>query len=112
MIIFLLYRMPLNLLLLGSLIVRGFSIYFLANTPRSHANARSPDAFNYGSSYPQPLLIFIIVLEYATISPIICVFGTLYFIMAYIVYKYQFLYGKYLIVEANVSDTVANFYHA
>ncbi|KAI8344019.1 hypothetical protein BC941DRAFT_497389 [Chlamydoabsidia padenii] len=92
--------MPLNLLLLGSLIVRGFSIYFLAKTPRNHANARSPDAFNYGSSYPQPLLIFIIVLEYSTIAPAICVFGTLYFVMAYIVFKYQFLYVYFRPYEA------------
>lgn len=86
--------MPLKLLSLGSLIVRGFSVWFYAKTPREHATARSPEAFNYGSGYPQPLLIFIIVLVYSTISPIILVFGTLYFAITYVVYKYQFLYGK------------------
>ncbi|ORZ21529.1 hypothetical protein BCR42DRAFT_488586 [Absidia repens] len=92
--------MPLKLLLLGSLIVRGFSIWFYAKTPREHANARSPEAFNYGSGYPQPLLIFIIVLEYSTISPIILVFGTLYFAITYVVYKYQFLYVYFRPYEA------------
>ncbi|CAO3590036.1 unnamed protein product [Absidia cylindrospora] len=92
--------MPLKLLLVGSLIVRGFSIWFYAKTPREHANARSPEAFNYGSGYPQPLLIFIIVLEYSTISPIILVFGTLYFAITYVVYKYQFLYVYFRPYEA------------
>lgn len=87
--------MPLNLLLLGSLIVRGFSIYVLAKTPREHGSARSPGAFNYGTGYAAPLLIFIIVLEYSTIAPIILVFGALYFGITYVVYKYQFLYGRY-----------------
>lgn len=44
--------MPLNLLLLGSLIIRGFSVYFLSKSPREHASARAPDTFNYGAGYP------------------------------------------------------------
>ncbi|KAI8331578.1 hypothetical protein BC941DRAFT_474913 [Chlamydoabsidia padenii] len=92
--------MPLKLLLLGSLIVRGFSIYVLAKTPREHGSARSPGAFNYGTGYADPLLIFIIVLEYSTISPIILVFGALYFAITYIVYKYQFLYVYFRPYEA------------
>ncbi|CAO3588215.1 unnamed protein product [Absidia cylindrospora] len=92
--------MPLNLLLLGSLIVRGFSIYFLAKTPREHANARAPDSFNYGAGYPAPLLIFIIVLVYSTVAPIILIFGSLYFAITYVVYKYQFLYVYFRPYEA------------
>ncbi|KAI9316332.1 hypothetical protein BX666DRAFT_227509 [Dichotomocladium elegans] len=84
--------MPLNLLLLGALIVRGFNHFFLCKTPRDHAENRAPWAFNYGTGYPPPLLIFIIVLAYSTISPIILLFGTVYFCIAYLVYKYQFLY--------------------
>ncbi|KAI8097594.1 uncharacterized protein BX664DRAFT_293215 [Halteromyces radiatus] len=92
--------MPLNLLQPGSLIVSGFFIYFYAKTPRQHAYARSPGSFNYGAGYPSPLLIFIIVLEYSTISPIILVFGALYFGITYIVYKYQFLYVYFRPYEA------------
>ncbi|ORZ21490.1 hypothetical protein BCR42DRAFT_407637 [Absidia repens] len=92
--------MPLNLLLLGSLIVRGFTIYFLAKTPREHANARAPDSFNYGAGYPAPLLIFIIVLVYSTVAPIILIFGSLYFAITYVVYKYQFLYVYFRPYEA------------
>lgn len=87
-------RMPLSLLLFGALIVRGFSHVFLCKTPRDYASNRAPWAFNYGTGYPPLLLIFIIVLEYSSISPIILLFGTIYFCIAYVVYKYQLLYGK------------------
>lgn len=84
--------MPLSLLLFGALIVRGFSHVFLCKTPRDYASNRAPWAFNYGTGYPPLLLIFIIVLEYSSISPIILLFGTIYFCIAYVVYKYQLLY--------------------
>ncbi|KAG2219900.1 hypothetical protein INT45_008537 [Circinella minor] len=61
-------------------------------TPRDYATNRAPWSFNYGTGYPPPLLIFIIVLEYSTISPIVLLFGTIYFCITYMVYKYQFLY--------------------
>lgn len=86
--------MPLSLLLFGALIIRGFSHVFLCKTPRDYASNRAPWAFNYGTGYPPLLLIFIIVLEYSSISPIILLFGTIYFCIAYVVYKYQLLYGK------------------
>lgn len=86
--------MPLSLLLFGALIIRGFTHVFLCKTPRDYAENRAPWSFNYGTGYPPPLLIFIIVLEYSTISPIILLFGTVYFCITYLVYKYQFLYGK------------------
>ncbi|GAA5799830.1 hypothetical protein HPULCUR_005249 [Helicostylum pulchrum] len=55
--------MPLNILLLGSVIVRGFYHLFICSTPREHAENRAPWAFNYGIGYPAPLLIFTIVFE-------------------------------------------------
>ncbi|KAI9492266.1 hypothetical protein BDB00DRAFT_910483, partial [Zychaea mexicana] len=84
--------MPLSLLMFGSLIIRGYTHLFCCKTPRDHATNRAPWSFNYGTGYPPPLLIFIIVLEYSTISPIILLFGTIYFCITYVVYKYQFLY--------------------
>ncbi|KAI8381462.1 uncharacterized protein BYT42DRAFT_613238 [Radiomyces spectabilis] len=92
--------MPLNLLLLGALVLRGFWHLFICKTPRDYAENRAPWAFNYGTGYPAPLLIFIIVLEYSVISPIILIFGTLYFCITYIVYKYQFLYVYFRPYEA------------
>ncbi|KAK4513964.1 transport between ER and Golgi ATPase protein [Mucor velutinosus] len=84
--------MPLNLLLLGAIIVRGFTHMFLCRTPREHAENRAPWSFNYGIGYPVPLLVFAIVFEYSLICPIILLFGTVYFCFTYVVYKYQFLY--------------------
>ncbi|KAG2178083.1 hypothetical protein INT43_003336 [Umbelopsis isabellina] len=84
--------MPLNLLLIGALIVRGFNYLFLCKTPRDYAEARAPQNFMYGWSYPTPLLMFVVVLEYSTVAPLILLFGTVYFAMAFLVYKYQLLY--------------------
>ncbi|KAI8149477.1 hypothetical protein BJV82DRAFT_708350 [Fennellomyces sp. T-0311] len=86
--------MPLSLLMFGALIIRGYTHVFLCSTPRDHATNRAPWSFSYGTGYPPPLLIFIIVLEYSTISPIILLFGTIYFCITYLVYKYQFLYEE------------------
>lgn len=80
--------------MLGSVIIRGFYHLFICSTPREHAENRAPWAFNYGIGYPAPLLIFTIVFEYSLINPVILLFGTIYFCFTYVVYKYQFLYGK------------------
>ncbi|KAG1464698.1 hypothetical protein G6F56_005028 [Rhizopus delemar] len=61
---------------------------------------RAPWSFNYGTSYPVPLLIFVVVLEYSCISPLILLFGTLYFSFTYFVYKYQLLYVYFRPYEA------------
>ncbi|KAI8889509.1 DUF221-domain-containing protein, partial [Backusella circina FSU 941] len=91
--------MPLNLLLLGALIIRGFN-YLFCKTPREYAENTAPWSLNYGMAYPAPLLVFVIVLEYSTISPLILLFGTFYFCMTYFVYKYQFLYVYFRPYEA------------
>ncbi|KAI8062111.1 hypothetical protein BC940DRAFT_370479 [Gongronella butleri] len=91
---------PLQLLLIGDVIVRSFWIYVLAKTPREISAARAPNSFNYGAGYPAPLLIFVIVLEYSTISPIILVAGLVYFCITYLVCKYQFLYVYFRPYEA------------
>ncbi|KAI7868344.1 hypothetical protein BDF14DRAFT_1881133 [Spinellus fusiger] len=93
--------MPLNLLLLGDLIVRGFSEYFLCKSPRDFAVNRAPAAYNYGVGFPAPLLIFVIVIIYSTISPLILVFGTVYFCITYVVYKYRFLYVNFMPYETS-----------
>lgn len=38
--------------------------------------------------------MFVVILVYSTISPLILVFGVIYFAMSYLVCKYQLLYGK------------------
>ncbi|KAL0092793.1 hypothetical protein J3Q64DRAFT_1672896 [Phycomyces blakesleeanus] len=94
-------KMPLNLLLLGPLIVRGFKEFFICKSPRDYARNRVPSSFNYGVQFPAPLLIFIIVLVYSTISPLILVFGTIYFCITYFVYKYRFLYVHFTPYESS-----------
>ena len=46
----------------------------------------------YGYEYPTQMLVIVICFTYATISPIILIFGALYFIAALMVYKKQVLY--------------------
>ncbi|KAI7906249.1 uncharacterized protein BX663DRAFT_540836 [Cokeromyces recurvatus] len=92
--------MPLNLLLLGAIIIRGFNHLFICKTPRQHAENRAPWAFNYGIGYPVPLLVFAIVFEYSLISPLVLLFGTVYFCFTFVVYKYQFLYVYFRPYEA------------
>ena len=47
---------------------------------------------NYGWDYPTQLLVIVICFTYACISPIILIFGSMYFIGALMVYKKQVLY--------------------
>lgn len=50
---------------------------------------------NYGSVYPQAILVFVITVLYSVIQPQILPFGALYFGIGYVVYKYKLLFGKY-----------------
>jgi calcium permeable stress-gated cation channel len=88
-------RLPIQLLQIGPVIVQLFRRWFLCKTPRDYAEILAPTMYNYGWGYPMPVFIFIIVLIYSTMSPLILVFGTIYFGLAYLVLKYQLLYGLY-----------------
>jgi len=44
-----------------------------------HAEANAPPMLNYGWVYPQALLIFTITLVYSVVTPLILVFGAVYF---------------------------------
>jgi hypothetical protein len=50
--------------------------------------------YNYGWGYPMPVFLFVVLLVYSTTTPLILVFGTFYYCLAYLVVKYQLLYGK------------------
>lgn len=47
---------------------------------------------NLGTVYPQALLIFTLGMTYSIISPLVLPFATLYFAIAYLVYKYKLLF--------------------
>ena len=54
-----------------------------------------PPRFSYGFFLPQTLFIFIICIVYSILprSELVTLFGLLYFILGYVVYKYQLLYA-------------------
>ncbi|GJN93152.1 hypothetical protein Rhopal_006199-T1 [Rhodotorula paludigena] len=86
---------PLQLLELATVIPRVFYQLFLTKTPRDHAELNAPTQINLGVIYPQALLVWTIGLTYSIIVPIILPFTTLYFGLAYLVYKYRFLFVFY-----------------
>ncbi|OUM63314.1 hypothetical protein PIROE2DRAFT_10155 [Piromyces sp. E2] len=90
--------LPLQLINPGSFIMNLIlRLFKFCKTPREYSNASDPViiSLNYGYHYTIPLLIFVIALTYSCIAPLILIFGCLYFVIAYIIYKYQFLYIHY-----------------
>jgi Calcium-dependent channel, 7TM region, putative phosphate len=102
--------MPLQLLNLGVIIPRMFYRAFITRTPRGlflgsqflwyiahssldFAELNAPPMVNYGTVYPQAILIFVVTLVYSVIQPLIVFFGAAYFGIAYVVYKYKLLFG-------------------
>lgn len=93
-LIILCIRCPIQLLQIGPIIVQQFYRTFLCKTPRDYAEVFAPRMYNFGWGYPVPVFMFVVILVYSTISPLILVFGVIYFAMSYLVCKYQLLYGK------------------
>ncbi|GAA5863074.1 hypothetical protein JCM8547_002789 [Rhodosporidiobolus lusitaniae] len=87
--------MPLQLLELATVFPRAFFQLFLTRTPREHAALNAPTMVNLGVVWPQALLIWTLGLTYSIITPLILPFATLYFGLAYLVYKYRFLFVFY-----------------
>lgn len=58
---------------------------------------------NYGTVYPQAILIFVITLVYSIAQPLILIFGAIYFGVAYLVYKYKLLFGEQNILSSPVT---------
>lgn len=87
--------LPFQLLQIGAIILQLFWRIFFCRTPRDYAEVSAPRMFNYGWGYPQPVFLFVVLLVYSTSAPLILIFGTFYYGFAYLVVKYQLLYGKY-----------------
>ncbi|KAI8996935.1 hypothetical protein BDB01DRAFT_830572 [Pilobolus umbonatus] len=83
---------PIQLLQIGPIIVQLFYKVFMCKTPRDYGEVLTPRMYNYGWGYPIPVFMFVVILVYSTISPLILVFGVIYFAMSYLVCKYQLLY--------------------
>ncbi|ORX53130.1 DUF221-domain-containing protein [Hesseltinella vesiculosa] len=84
--------LPFQLLLTGPVILQLFHRIFTCKTPRDYAEVLAPRMYNYGWGYPMPVFLFVVLLVYSTVSPLILVFGTIYFSLSYLVVKYQLLY--------------------
>lgn len=90
---------PLQLLQLPVIIGRAFG-RLSAVTPREYAELNAPPQLYTGSVYPAALIVFTLCIVYSIVSPLITVFGTLYFGLAYIVYKYKLLFVFYRSYES------------
>ncbi|GES81939.1 DUF221-domain-containing protein [Rhizophagus clarus] len=64
----------------------------VASTPRDFAESSTPPLIYYGQELPPAVFVFVLVLVYSSITPIILLFGTIYFFFGYICYKYLLLY--------------------
>ncbi|KAI9303434.1 hypothetical protein BJ944DRAFT_250680 [Cunninghamella echinulata] len=84
--------LPIQLLQIGPVILQLFHRVFTCRTPRDYAEVLAPRMYNYGWGYPIPVFVFVVLLVYSTITPLILVFGALYFCLSYLVFKYQLLY--------------------
>ena len=81
--------MPFQLLNIGSVLFMAFYRLFYTRTPRGEfssslliadfAEIYAPPSLNYGTVYPQAILVFTICLCYSVVSPLILVFGSIYF---------------------------------
>ncbi|KII85606.1 hypothetical protein PLICRDRAFT_44934 [Plicaturopsis crispa FD-325 SS-3] len=87
--------MPLQLLNLGVIIPRMFSRLLFTRSPRDFAELNAPPMINYGTVYPQAILIFVVTMLYSVVQPLIVIFGAIYFGVAYVVYKYKLLFVFY-----------------
>ncbi|KAF9967691.1 hypothetical protein BGZ70_008592 [Mortierella alpina] len=82
---------PLQLLQIADVFGQVFQ-GFVSRTPRDYAEARAPPELPYGVVYSNATLVFVVVLIYSCIKPLILVFGALYFAIGILVFKYQVLY--------------------
>lgn len=61
-----------------------------ADSVTDYGEANAPPMLNYGWVYPQSLLIFTITLVYSVVSPLILIFGAMYFgVACQLVYSVQ-----------------------
>ncbi|ORX84793.1 DUF221-domain-containing protein [Basidiobolus meristosporus CBS 931.73] len=62
------------------------------STPRKILSLNRLTKFQFGTTFPEHTLIFVIGLTYSTVAPFILFFVTVYFLIYYFVYHHQFQY--------------------
>ncbi|KAJ3188365.1 hypothetical protein HDU85_005516 [Gaertneriomyces sp. JEL0708] len=87
-----LMRFPAELLRPGIMIVALLGRYFM-QTPRDFHGLTILSSFlNYGTLYPMHVLIFVLVICYAPIAPLVLLPGLVYFGLGWCVFKHQLLF--------------------
>lgn len=82
---------PFQLVHLPTILSRTFKRALFVNTPRERATATYLPTMDLATLYPQALLVFTLCILYSIVTPLIVLFGTCYFGIAYVVLKYQLL---------------------
>ncbi|WFD42910.1 hypothetical protein MPSI1_001561 [Malassezia psittaci] len=82
---------PFQLLQLPSIMLKLFSRILYGSTPRARAYSDQAPVLSVGTLYPQALLVFTLSILYSIVSPLIVVFGAMYFAVTYVVLKYKLL---------------------
>merc|ERR1711988_1729971 len=83
---------PLLLARLPNLVIWKLKCWFLAKSPRQKLEAANPSQFKFAEQYAKQLLVFVVVIVYSTLAPLILPFGFIYFTIAFMTTKYQLLY--------------------
>jgi hypothetical protein len=87
--------LPAQLLQIVDVIVYALKRRFLVKTWREKEALYGAQGFNYGKSAPIHLLAFTIAISFCVIAPIVSPFAVIYFVIAYFICKYQFVYVWY-----------------
>mgnify|MGYP000644208782 CR=1 FL=1 len=80
---------PSELSRFSGFIVTYLKLKYLAKTDNEIGNVVDPDSIDFPDQYAQHLLIFVITISYSAIAPIILLFGSFYFLFAYVTWKHQ-----------------------
>ncbi|EGG22185.1 hypothetical protein DFA_04303 [Cavenderia fasciculata] len=82
----------LQVLRLIELIVKSIRIRYFVSTKRQLEEVQKCGPFSYSTSYTTNLLYLQICLAYSTLTPFILIFGTIYFMGAYLAQKYNIIW--------------------
>eukprot|EP00835_Amoeboradix_gromovi_P001881 NODE_96_length_21330_cov_0.419858.p2 type:complete len:855 gc:universal NODE_96_length_21330_cov_0.419858:10675-8111(-) len=86
------------------------SIKWISSTPRKQQHYKKPWQFLYFYFYPTHALIFMIVLVYSILHPMIIILGFIYYVIGYVIFKHQFMFA-YVPKYDSQGKAFPNLYH-
>ncbi|KRH92770.1 putative transporter, partial [Pseudoloma neurophilia] len=78
---------------IGSIFGKLFSYFTKKNTLRQKRKIYSSENLDFGTSYPNFMLVFAICLTYSLLTPIILIIGLIFFFFTLLIYKTKFIYN-------------------